>query len=90
MKPLLKDMTLRERIGQTICFYQYKLNQKVEINENLGRTHEEQKEILQNNPCGSFWCCGMQNMKNPALDAYNYGYMCSAVDYREWVQRIPK
>ena len=89
MKPLLSEMTLREKIGQCMCFYQYNLNQKVEVNENLTRTPEEQKELLEKNPCGTFWCCGGQKLKDPAMDEYNYGkYQAPSDEYREWVQRL--
>ena len=89
MKPLISEMTLREKIGQCMCFYQYFINQKVEENENLTRTPEEQKEILEKNPCGTIWCCGGQKLKEPAMDEYNWGkYSAPSDEYREWVQRV--
>ena len=89
MKPTLSDMTLREKIGQCMCFSQYFITQKVEVNENLGRTHEEQKEILEKNPCGAFWCHSEQKLRDPAMDEYNWGkHKATSDEYKEWIQRV--
>ena len=45
-KPLLSEMTLREKIGQCLCVRQYDLTQKTEVDELIPRPAEERDSIL--------------------------------------------
>lgn len=90
-KPLLSEMTLREKIAQTMCVYQYNLNQKVEVDECITRTPQERDEIMENGQYGCMWCCGRQKLKEPEMNEYNYGtYNPDSREYREWVQQIDR
>ena len=57
-KPELSELSLRERIGQTIC----PAMRKILAAENIG-------EYVKNNPYGSFWVGG-----NAKLDFVNVAY----------------
>ena len=46
-KPLLSEMTLREKVGQTILPYQYDINRKTEVDPKILRTKEEKGCPLQ-------------------------------------------
>lgn len=54
-KPLLSEMTLREKIGQTILPYQYDINRKTEVDASILRTKEEKAAFLQERQFGSLW-----------------------------------
>ena len=49
-KPLLSEMTLREKIGQTILPYQYHINRKSEVDPSVLRTKEEKAAHLNCTP----------------------------------------
>ena len=57
-KPLLSELSLRERIGQTIC----PIMRKILAADDIG-------EYIRNNPFGSFWISG-----NAKLDFVNVAY----------------
>lgn len=90
-KPELKDLTLREKIGQCLCARQYEFNQKVEIDEKIPRTEEERDELLKKNPYGVYWCMGKQNLKNINIAEVNFGNVrVKSYEYREWVEKIER
>ena len=57
-KPLISELTLRERIGQTICPSMRKILKQKNI-----------PEFIEKNPFGSFWVAG-----NAKLDFVNVAY----------------
>lgn len=54
-KPLLSEMTLREKIGQTILPYQYDINRKTEVDASILRTKEEKAAFLRERQFGTLW-----------------------------------
>ncbi len=54
-KPLLSEMTLREKIGQTILPYQYDINRKTEVDPKILRTKEEKTAFLRERQFGTLW-----------------------------------
>lgn len=54
-KPLLSEMTLREKIGQTILPYQYDINRKTEVDAKILRTKEEKAAFLRERQFGTLW-----------------------------------
>ncbi|MBE7042107.1 MAG: glycoside hydrolase family 3 protein [Ruminococcaceae bacterium] len=90
-KPNVKEMTIREKVGQCVCIRQYDLLQKTEVDEYLPRPLEERDEILQKNPYGVLWCAGNQNLKNINMSEKNYGnYKVTSDEYREWIKGLNK
>ena len=54
-KPLLSEMTLREKIGQCLLVYQYEINQNPETNYKTDRTQEERRAVLEKEQLGVFY-----------------------------------
>ena len=54
-KPLLSEMTLREKIGQTILPYQYDINRRTEVDPSIIRTKEEKAAFLRERQFGTLW-----------------------------------
>ncbi len=54
-KPLLSEMTLREKIGQCILAYHYHINRKYEVDPRILRTQEERKAICEREQYGVLW-----------------------------------
>ena len=54
-KPLLSEMTLREKVGQTILPYQYDINRKTEVDAKILRTKEEKAAFLRERQFGTLW-----------------------------------
>ncbi len=54
-KPLLSELTLREKIGQMLLGYQHEINRMPEIDNNLVRPLEERNELLRREKFGTLW-----------------------------------
>lgn len=54
-KPLLSEMTLREKIGQCILAYHYHINRKYEEDPQIFRTQEERRAICEKEQYGVLW-----------------------------------
>ena len=54
-KPLLSELTLREKIGQMLLPYQYHVYCDTTINPPRKRTDEEVKEYMQKEQFGVIW-----------------------------------
>lgn len=61
-KPELKDLSLREKLGQILMLRQRDLLKKLVDGEYLQRTDEEIAEILKRTQSGSIWWSGLVNM----------------------------
>ena len=64
-KPLLSEMTLREKIGQCLLVYQYEINQNPETNYKTDRTPEERRALLEKEQLGEYQ--GRRKPNHPPL-----------------------
>ena len=60
-KPLLSELTLREKIGQCLCVPQFDLHIKTEVARNLVRPTDERIALVEQEQFGSVWCHGGQD-----------------------------
>ena len=86
-KPKLSELTLREKIAQTICIRQYALNQRVEVDELIHRTQDEKEQIMKDGQYGCMWCQGGQVLREVTLEEKNWhdGLKVSSKDYADWL-----
>lgn len=54
-KPLLSEMTLREKIGQLLLAHQWDIHQDHEKNYEVDRTEEEKKALIGDFQFGAYW-----------------------------------
>ena len=88
-KPKLSDLTLREKIAQTICIRQYALNQKVEVDELKHRTQDEKEQIMKDGQYGCMWCQGNQVLNVVTLEEKNWGNIkVSSKEYADWLKPL--
>lgn len=67
-KPLLSEMTLREKIGQCLLPQQWDIYQKCEIDYRISRSIEERHALLQKEQFGSFYAeqAGLFHLATPS------------------------
>lgn len=83
-KPLLSEMTLQEKIGQTMLAYQYHINRKYEVDPKILRTREERDEILRNEQHGSLWV--QTGFGNTGIEqSEQYSNKETSAEYREFL-----
>ncbi len=88
-KPLLSEMTLREKIGQCLLPYQWDIHCiKGEGGKLTVKTDEEVKALLEKEQFGSFWAeqVAIQNVKLTDL-AEEWGNKRPAADQKEFMQK---
>ena len=68
-KPLLSEMTLREKIGQMLLPYQYHVHCHTDQSPVTKKTEEEVKEYMQKEQFGTIWAdqVDVYNIDQPAL-----------------------
>ena len=76
-KPLLSELTLREKIGQTAV---------VQLADYIN--HENIKEHLKDNPLGNIWNCGNQAMTIVNLTGIVGEDLQDSEYYRNWINKI--
>lgn len=54
-KPLLSELTLREKIGQCLIPYPWYFYRKCEEDYRIQRTDDERREIIEKNQFGAYW-----------------------------------
>lgn len=84
-KPLLSEMTLREKIAQTLLVQQYYLTRKYEVDPSIWRTREERDEILRREQYGMLWFAPGYSKSIEQSERYSKKEM-SAV-YREFLMQ---
>ncbi|MBE7043027.1 MAG: hypothetical protein E7399_05980 [Ruminococcaceae bacterium] len=86
-KPLLSEMTLREKIGQCLMPQQWDIYQKTEISVNIERTEEERKALLEKEQFGCFWAeqIGVRNIKLTDLTEH-WGDPVMSDDHKRFMQ----
>ncbi len=83
-KPLLSEMTLREKIGQTILPYQWHINRKTEVDPSILRTKEEKVAYLQERQPGALWV--QPGASSRGLDvAWEAEHQDESEEFREWI-----
>ena len=88
-KPLLSELTLREKIGQCLCVPQFDIHIKSEVARNLVRTRDERLDLVDQEQFGCIWCHGGQDFKQIDLTAdfsISTGPKISAKEFRSWVK----
>ena len=88
-KPLLSELTLREKIGQCLCVPQFDLHVKTEVGRDVLRTKEERIALVEQEQFGCVWCHGGQDFKQIDLTAdfsISTGPKIPAKEYREWIK----
>ncbi len=84
IKPLLSEMTLREKIGQTILPYQYDINRKTEVDASIVRTKEEKAAFLRERQFGSLWV--QPGASSRGFDvAWDAEHQDESAEFREWI-----
>lgn len=90
-KPLLSEMTLREKIGQCLCIPQFDLNVKSEVSRDLLRTDEERDKLVSDYQFGTVWCHGRQRLDNIIQEArLSHEFKVTSKQYIGWVKDIEK
>lgn len=83
----IKDMTLREKIGQLLMVRNGALMLKPEGNQYVKRSRAEVAEILKKYPYGSIYSSGFTNnyVDNMYMDARRQEDKCTIAQHKEWV-----
>ena len=86
-KPLLKDLTLREKIGQMLLAYQLDINRKVETDTpEEARSFEERKALIEREKFGVYWAqTGRHGRGLDMAEGAQMGEDMSA-EYGAWIQ----
>ncbi len=83
-KPLLSEMTLREKIGQTIIPYQYDINRKTEVDASILRTKEEKAAFLRERQPGTLWV--QPGAGSRGFDvSWEAEHQDESEEFREWI-----
>ena len=83
-KPLLSEMTLREKIGQTIIPYQYDINRKTEVDASILRTKEEKAAFLRERQPGTLWVQPGAGSRGFDI-AWEAEHQDESEEFREWI-----
>ncbi len=96
-KPLLSEMTLREKIGQCLLVYQWDIYRKSEIDYDILRSEEERLAILEKEQFGVFYAeqVGMykanKRLENRTVDlAEDNGDKVKTAEYKEFIDNQSK
>lgn len=87
-KPNVKDLSLREKIGQILMLHQYTLLHKCETEANALREKEEVHEIMKKYQYGSIWGSGNIDARNANMAEETIGQKPKITAYGKWFREI--
>ncbi len=87
-KPLVSELTLKEKIGQMLLAYQWDINRKSEIDPEILRTQEEREAILKDKCYGSLWAQTGNGSRGRDTDMNedSHGGKDGSAEFGEWLQ----
>lgn len=83
-KPRIEEMTLREKIAQTLLVRQSDLMLRADLDYKAARDPEEAAQLMAANQFGGLWTHGHQDV-NGIKDSLNKSFHFTVDSYREWL-----
>ena len=87
-RPNIKDLTLREKIGQILMVQQDALLRKTEADARTPREHAEVIELMKKYQYGSIWGSGNIDMRNANMAEETIGEKPKITAYGRWFREI--
>ena len=87
-RPNIKDLTLREKIGQILMVQQDALLRKTEADARIPRDREEVIELMKKYQYGSIWGSGNIDMRNANMAEETIGEKPKITAYGRWFREI--